>query len=140
MLPDVIKAYINTNINYVNELIKLVAKLLPSIKIESGSYFGEVFSNLASTIVDLSQGTNLSSKATLDSRKYIPGILETISSLEPTVLQSENSSGSNNPFKEVRSLAEIATKTFKPFKFANSFHYATACILSTACKRHYISN
>lgn len=88
-LSDIIRTNLKIDINYANQILKLVAKLLPSIEIESGGYFGEEFSNLASSVVDLSQITHASSKAIIEIQKSTLGILETISAREPTILLSE---------------------------------------------------
>lgn len=73
----------------INQVLKLIAKLLPSREIESGGHFAEEFSNLASSVVDLSQRTHSSFKTILEIQRSLLGILETISSHEPTVLLSE---------------------------------------------------
>jgi hypothetical protein len=88
-LSRIIQADHTTDLDNVNQALKLVAKLLPSREIESGSYFGEEFCNLASSVVDLSQKNHSSSKVIIEIQKSTLGILETISSREPTILLSE---------------------------------------------------
>jgi hypothetical protein len=88
-LYEIIRTYLATDIYHANQILKLVAKLLLSIEIESGSYFGEQFSNLASAVVDLSKKNDSSSKAIIEIQKSTLGILEMISSREPTILLSE---------------------------------------------------
>ena len=88
-LSRIIQAGHTNDLDHVSQVIKLVAKLLPAREIESGSYFGEEFSNLASSVIDLSQRSHSSLKSILEIQKSMLGILETISSREPTILLSE---------------------------------------------------
>ena len=88
-LSSIIQTTHTNDLDHVNQVLKLVAKFLPSREIESGGYFGEEFSILASAVVELSQRTHSSSKAILEIQKSTLLILETISAREPTILLSE---------------------------------------------------
>ncbi len=88
-LSSIIRAEQTTDLDHVNQVLKSVAKLLPSREIESGGYFEEEFCDLASSVVDLSQKNHSSSKVIIEIQKSTFGILETISSREPTVLLRE---------------------------------------------------
>ena len=88
-LSKLIQTDHTTDVDHFNQVFRLVAKFLPSREIESGSYFGQEFSNLASAVVELCQRIHSSSKVIVEIQKSILIILETISAREPTTLLSE---------------------------------------------------
>lgn len=88
-LSSIIQTAHTTDLDHVNQVLKLVAKLLPSREIESGAYFGGEFSNLALSVVDLSQRNHSSSKSILEIQKSTLGILEALNDREPAILLSE---------------------------------------------------
>ena len=92
---------IANNPDGVNQILKLVIKLLPATEIETGNFFGEQFFNLASTVAGFIQESQSSSRTALEIQKCILEILEIISSRDPTVLLSEGT---------LRGLTSLATQ------------------------------
>jgi hypothetical protein len=88
-LYELVLEYIEINPDGANLILKLVVKLLPATEIETGNFFGEEFSNLASTVADFIQKSQSSPKTALEIQKCILGILEIVSSRDPTVLLNE---------------------------------------------------
>jgi hypothetical protein len=88
-LHQLVLENININPDGANLILKFVVKLLLGTEIETGNYFGDEFSNLASAVSDFIQKSQSSPKTALEVQKCVLGILEIISSRDPTVLLNE---------------------------------------------------
>lgn len=88
-LNEIARENILNNPDSFSQVLRLVVKILPATEIETGIFFGDEFSKLASTIAGFVQEPQASSKTALEIQKCMFAILEIITSRDSTFLLSE---------------------------------------------------